>query len=248
MENPNFYAIIPSNIRYAKDLSMFQKLLYWEITALTDKTWYCWASNSYFWKLYWKNNEWISRVISDMAKKWYIEVFIDSAWWNQRKIYLWEVKKTSWKVIKNTIIENNIPIAEKDNTYCRKEQDPIIQKDKHNNTSISNIINNNISKDILFEKTKSFSDLLNEILVDFEFIEKLKRKFNTEEKEIKISAEKFFLYWTEKNPNWRKERREMQTTFDIRRRFYTWLGNDFKWRENKPLKYKDHVNIESVKI
>jgi hypothetical protein len=37
METPNFYAIIPADIRYSKELSMFQKLLYAEITALTQK-------------------------------------------------------------------------------------------------------------------------------------------------------------------------------------------------------------------
>ena len=51
-EKPNYYAIIPAEVRYDKNLRPNEKLLYGEITALTNKTGECWASNSYFAKLY----------------------------------------------------------------------------------------------------------------------------------------------------------------------------------------------------
>lgn len=51
-EKPNYYAIIPAEVRYNKNLNSSQKLFYGEITALTYKTGECWASNSYFAKLY----------------------------------------------------------------------------------------------------------------------------------------------------------------------------------------------------
>jgi hypothetical protein len=37
MDQPNYYAIIPSEIRYSKKLTLLQKLLYAEITALSNK-------------------------------------------------------------------------------------------------------------------------------------------------------------------------------------------------------------------
>lgn len=233
MENPNYYAIIPANIRYAKDLSEFQKLLYWEITALTDKTGYCWAGNSYFSKLYEKKVDRISRSINDMFKKWYIEILIDQKAWNIRKIYIWEMMKNSWKVVKTPIVENLDPIVEKNNSYRRKRQPPIVEKDIHNNINITiRNNNNNISKDILLETQKSFSDLLKEILQNDDFIEKLKIKFWIESIEIKSSAENFLIYRTEKNPNWKKEKWQMEKTFDIQRRFYTRLSNNKKWKTN----------------
>ncbi|MDR3168528.1 MAG: helix-turn-helix domain-containing protein [Candidatus Peribacteria bacterium] len=68
-ERPSFYAILPANIRYAEDLSEFQKLLYAEITALATKEGYCFASNSYFAELYGKCDNRISKMVSDLAKK-----------------------------------------------------------------------------------------------------------------------------------------------------------------------------------
>ena len=67
MENPNYYAIIPADVRYA-DITPNAKLLYGEITALSNKCGYCYASNSYFSDLYnvSKNsiNNWISELIN----------------------------------------------------------------------------------------------------------------------------------------------------------------------------------------
>ena len=68
-ELPSFYAILPANVRYASDLSELQKLLFAEITALSDKHGYCFASNSYFARLYRKTAKRISSTIVDMGKK-----------------------------------------------------------------------------------------------------------------------------------------------------------------------------------
>lgn len=51
-EEPNYYAIIPANVRYDNRLIQGAKLLYGEITALSNQKGYCWASNNYFMKLY----------------------------------------------------------------------------------------------------------------------------------------------------------------------------------------------------
>ena len=66
LENPNYYAVIPANVRYA-DITPNAKLLYGEITALTDKNGICTATNDYFSKLYNVSKVSISKWIKELT-------------------------------------------------------------------------------------------------------------------------------------------------------------------------------------
>lgn len=68
----NFYAIIPAFVRYDKDLQPNAKLLYGEITALSNEKGFCWAENEYFANLYNVSKTSISKWISSLIKKQYI--------------------------------------------------------------------------------------------------------------------------------------------------------------------------------
>ena len=76
-EKPNYYAIIPAEVRYDKQLKPNEKLLYGEITSLATKTGECWASNNYFADLYEVEPETISRWIKDLKDRGYISTRID---------------------------------------------------------------------------------------------------------------------------------------------------------------------------
>jgi len=68
----SYYAIIPANVRYDEELTQGAKLLYGELTALSNDKGYCWASNAYFAKLYNTTNRTIIRWIGSLEKKGYI--------------------------------------------------------------------------------------------------------------------------------------------------------------------------------
>ena len=73
-DTPGYYAIIPANIRYDKDIPANAKLLYGEITALCNKKGYCWAKNSYFTDLYQVDDRTIRRWINALKDKGYINI------------------------------------------------------------------------------------------------------------------------------------------------------------------------------
>lgn len=75
-ERPSYFAIIPADVRYDKDLNPNAKLLYGEITCLANKNGYCYATNSFFADLYGVDKATISRWITQLKDKGYIDVFI----------------------------------------------------------------------------------------------------------------------------------------------------------------------------
>lgn len=76
MENKSYYAVIPANVRYDPNLRDKAKLLYGEITALSNERGYCWATNEYFAKLYNVDKTTISKLIKNLIDNGYIKSHI----------------------------------------------------------------------------------------------------------------------------------------------------------------------------
>ena len=132
MNQPSYYSIMPAYVRYDKDLKPNEKLLYSEITALSNKFGYCTASNNYFAPLYDVSKETVSRWISHLKKKGYIQVEIIRAadkTVQQRRIYV--------------SVEGEV-LTKRSIGYCQKDQDPIDENVKENITR-DNTTSNNIS-------------------------------------------------------------------------------------------------------
>jgi len=105
---PGYFAIIPADVRYDKNLSPSAKLLYGELTALSKLWGYCNAGNKYFSDLYGVSKSAISQWIAQLKKAGYISVDYDKK--NFRKIYL----QISSKVSEDS--ENSPPDKAKLNT------------------------------------------------------------------------------------------------------------------------------------
>lgn len=71
-DNTGYYAVIPAEVRYDKDLNANAKLLYGELTSLSNQTGYCWAKNEYFAELYSLSERTVSRLIAQLESKGYI--------------------------------------------------------------------------------------------------------------------------------------------------------------------------------
>ena len=150
-EQPNYYAILPASVRYDNRLKANEKLLYSEITALSNKTGSCYATNKYFADLYEVEIETISRWISRLKELKYIDIEI---------IYKNDTKEIDKRMIKI----NGVPIDKNINTYipnnqegyCENYQEGIDEKIKENNTSINNTsmnIKENIKRKVFKKPT-----------------------------------------------------------------------------------------------
>lgn len=130
-EQPNYYAIIPANVRYDKNLSSSEKLLYGEITALATKEGYCWASNHYFAELFGVDPRTVKRWFNALNKAGYVEIewiYGERKDFVQRKVYIHELPREDEKVTRsgqktdkpsdNNVTKNNTSI---NNTRINKD-------------------------------------------------------------------------------------------------------------------------------
>lgn len=74
MDKPNYYGILPADVRYDKGLRPAARLLYCEITALAGKSGCCTAGNSYFAALYDVSKKTVESWLHQLSQAKYIEV------------------------------------------------------------------------------------------------------------------------------------------------------------------------------
>jgi hypothetical protein len=86
-QKPNYWAIIPATVRYDEKIGSTSKLLFAEITALSNQEGYCWASNQYFANLFKITSSQISRLVNELEDRGFIKTFIDKQAGNVRKIW-----------------------------------------------------------------------------------------------------------------------------------------------------------------
>ena len=110
MEHPSCYSILTADVRYDKRLKPNEKLLFSEITALSNKRGYCNASNNYFAQLYDVTTVTASNWVNHLKDRGYIDVemIYDGKQIKERRIFV-----------------NSNPIKENFNTPKEKVEDPI---------------------------------------------------------------------------------------------------------------------------
>lgn len=178
-EMPSFYSIMPADVRYDKRLKPNEKIMYSEITALSNKYGYCTAGNAYFSDLYEVSKATVSRWISHLEECGYIVTELvygeDGKTIKGRKIYMADAYKSAEnepideKINSPKDEEGHDPIDKKVNTpmtkksigYCQKGHDPIDKKVKDNNTSnnITSINNTSINSGSIYTKSNIYTNM-----------------------------------------------------------------------------------------
>ncbi len=86
-QTPGFWAVLPAEVRYAQKLPASAKLLYAEISSLTDQRGYCYATNAYFSQLFGVSDRTVTRLIRALEQMGFVQVEDDAGGKAQRKIY-----------------------------------------------------------------------------------------------------------------------------------------------------------------
>lgn len=180
-DSPAYYAIIPANVRYDKNLKANEKLLYGEITALCNLKGYCWSKNLYFANLYSVSKNTISIWINDLKKYGYIDV---------NMIY-----KDGTKEIEDRYIRIN------GEGITKNSVTPITKNGEVNTTVVNNTINNTYTKEIenlwsLYPNKKGKAAAIKSIpkLLKAMEYEELKRCIERYAKENKKTEIKYLQY------------------------------------------------------
>lgn len=153
---------------------------------------------------------------------------------------VWKFNKyfNTWKLVKTSELV-------KDRTSTSKEKlKKLVKTPKHtkdntkDNTkergvSLSETTPSDEARDF-FSKGKSYSKT-------FEWL-KTKTK---DEKLITTELNKFILYWTEKNSTGRKERWQMEKTFEVRKRLATWLSRVKQFTSTGLKKFEDTQTVDN---
>ena len=155
MEYPSYYSILTADVRYDPRLKKYAdcKILFSEITALSNKFGYCKASNKYFAQLYDRPIPTISKWINILKGLGYLKI---------EMIY----KENSNQILERRMFPISTPINAGVNTYSRTHEEgihvdvktPINADVKDNNININNTSNNKNNNNNAFSNSQELAD------------------------------------------------------------------------------------------
>ena len=181
-EDPSMYCIIPTKIMRDKRLSLGARLLYGEITSLSNQKGFCWASNDYFAELYDSSKRSISRWIAELNLCEYISVEI--------------ICQEGTKIIENRIIRL-LSYHEKTLEGIFKKREDNIRIPKENKVRPQKVKKGSIIKEVVKKKDKFVIPEFQDVEIYFGI-----------QSSTRQNAEKFFDYYT--SNNWKVGRNPMK--------------------------------------
>jgi len=171
-------------------------------------------------------------AIEDLPSENKVEIY--TAIWNYslnfKEPKLTWIAKTVWTLIKPQLEANrkrfengSKPKAKKSKPEAKPKQDiskPEANKNKNVNNNNNNNLNNNVNDITTATKVATLQSYMLEYIDKETYINKwIPENIVTQE------MNKFYNHWVQKNPWSKKEHWQKQKTFDVARRFTTWLWN-----------------------
>ena len=155
-DKPSYWAVLPADVRYDDQLKPNAKLLYAEISSLTNSSGYCWATNEYFAGLYGLAPATISRLVSQLEERGYIRCEMAATEsGSERRIYagIFSVRVQGGGIDKNVKTPLDEIVKRGVDENVKRGLDEIV---KQNNKDINNIPpispKGDVDLDMLFDR------------------------------------------------------------------------------------------------
>lgn len=158
MDKPNYYAVIPADVLWDEELTDKAKLLYGQITTLTQATGECWATNQYFAE---------TNKVSDRTIRGLIKSLEDKGYITRKIIYNEETKEVEKRVLS---LGKEFPEGMENNFH----------RVRKNTSSKNNTRKNNTSSNKEINKEKSVYGTYNNVFLTNQDLEILKVEFPTD--------------------------------------------------------------------
>lgn len=84
---PSYWAVLPAKVRYDEELTASAKLLYAEISSLTEQAGYCFAKNEYFLELFGISERTLQRLLKSLEARGFVRIEDGEGGAGRRKIY-----------------------------------------------------------------------------------------------------------------------------------------------------------------
>ena len=85
--NPSYWAVLPATVRYDEKIPASAKLIFAEISALTEKRGFCYASNEYLMQLFGVSERTLQRHLKALEGRGYIQILDGDGGVGRRKIF-----------------------------------------------------------------------------------------------------------------------------------------------------------------
>lgn len=168
---PSYYGILPANVRYCKTLPPAAKILFTELSALTNKNGYCNAKNKYFADLYDVSERIVSTWFQRLEENGFIRIeLLKTQIGTSRKVYLASENQSKDSQRKESSISDTKKCSSAHGKQCSSahtkefsepQEEKFVQNNKNINTK-EKINNINLSKEAENKfSTKSDSEFSN---------------------------------------------------------------------------------------
>lgn len=148
LTNGGNYAILPAKIRYDKNLTDSEKLLFCELTALSNNKGFCYASNKYLSGIFNVTTGTVSKRINRLKEKGYLKIIMIREGLEIKERHIYPLLDNPLSSAENDESDPGGMVANDHRGIVANDHRGMVANDQVNILSINKLNNNSVYKEI----------------------------------------------------------------------------------------------------